>query len=292
MRSSVELGLNDVPDPAVAAEVDVRTNRGAEHHAVDEVEGRAIPLLHLGIGGSRLRVTDQDLTDRGHRKEGSLAVLIDGAKLGVEDGEIECDLGGLREDDLPVDEVDHDDRHAKSVTFRSQVAPASGRTIVQGGDLHMRARPVPYALDRTRRHDIGRRRPLGMLLAGVSLLCILIGTSATAVAAGSCPGSHRRGPDRAPGFERRVRSDECDRDDLREVRAWRGRGSVEGDRTCAVPGPYSVTPPPPPPPSTPPSPPAAPAPAVSPPRPAHVDITGRVAEAVSVITPISGSDGQ
>ena len=137
--------------------------------------------------------------------------------------------------------------------------------------MHIRARPLPYALDRTRRHGIGLRRPLVMLLAGVSLVCVLIGASATAFAAGLCPGPPHRGSHRADRFEHRDVRDDCDRDDSHVTGVWWDRADPERSRVCTRPGPRSDTTPPP---STPPAPAPAPTATQSPSR--SVSSTGSV----------------
>ena len=103
--------------------MDIRANRGAQHGTIDEVKGRAVPGGHLRLGRSRFGIADKDLPDRAHGEERSLAVLIDRAQLRVKDREIKSDLGRLGEDDLTIDEIDDDDGHRESVTFRSQVQP-------------------------------------------------------------------------------------------------------------------------------------------------------------------------
>jgi hypothetical protein len=117
--------------------------------------------------------------------------------------------------------------------------------------LHIRARRLPYALDRTRRHGIGLRRPLVMLLAGVSLMCVLIGASATAFAAGLCSGPPHRGSHRADRFEHRDVRDDCNRGDSQVAGAWWDREDAEPSRVCTSSGPRSDTTPPP---SSPPAP--------------------------------------
>src|SRR5579864_3316072 len=125
-RDGAELGgtrLDDPPHPAVAPEVRVRADGRAQHRTVDEMERRPVPARHLGLRWGRFRIADKDLADRAHGKERSFAVLVDRSNLRVEDREIKSDLGRFGENDLTVDEVDDDDGHLKSVTFRSQVPP-------------------------------------------------------------------------------------------------------------------------------------------------------------------------
>ena len=122
-------GLDDAPHAAVATEMGVGANGRTQHRTVDEVERGPVPGRHLGLGWGRFRIADQDLADRAHRKERALAVLVDRAELGVEDREIEGDLRRLGENDLTVDEIDDDDGHLKSVTFRSQVPPKTAVAI-------------------------------------------------------------------------------------------------------------------------------------------------------------------
>ncbi len=135
--------------------------------------------------------------------------------------------------------------------------------------MHIRARPLPSALDRTRRHGIGLRRPLVMLLAGVPLMCVLIGASATAFAAGLCPGPPHRGSHRADRYEHRDVRDDCDRDDTRVAAAWWDRADDVGSRVCTSPRPRSDTTPPP-------SPPPAPVPTATRPPARSVSTTGSV----------------
>src|SRR5579862_7945454 len=116
-------GLHDSPDTAMATEMDVRANGGAQHRTIDEVERGAVPARHLRLGRGGFRISDEDLTDGAHREQRSLAVLIDRPQLGVEDREIKGDLRRIGEHYLTVDEIDDDDGHRESVTFRSQVQP-------------------------------------------------------------------------------------------------------------------------------------------------------------------------
>src|SRR5450631_726879 len=118
-------GLDDPPHPAIPTEMGIGANGGAKHGAVKEMECRPVPGGHLGLRRRRFRIADEDLPDGTHRKERSLAVLVDRTQLRVEDREIKGDLGGLGENDLTVDEIDDDDGHLKSVTFRSQVPPSA-----------------------------------------------------------------------------------------------------------------------------------------------------------------------
>src|ERR1700676_3434135 len=116
-------GLDDPPHSTVPSEMRVGPDGRAQHRTIDEVESRAVPDRHLRLGWGRFRIADKDLANRAHRKESALAVLVDRSNLRVEDREIKGDLGRFGENHLTVDEIDDDDGHLKSVTFRSQVPP-------------------------------------------------------------------------------------------------------------------------------------------------------------------------
>ena len=97
--------------------------------------------------------------------------------------------------------------------------------------MHIRAWPVPYARDRRRRRSIGVGRPLAMLLAGVSLVCILIAGGATAMAAGLCQGPHHRDAHRPRTVASRGARD-CDPDGARPEPAWWDHARYDAVARC------------------------------------------------------------
>src|SRR5438445_603654 len=89
-EAAVRLVKKRLPS-AVAAEDHVRRDRRAHHVPIDEVKRRPVPLRYNRGGRRRLRVTDDDLPDRGHRKQRALAVGVDRTQLGLEYRKVERD---------------------------------------------------------------------------------------------------------------------------------------------------------------------------------------------------------